>query len=103
MARTKTISEERNSAALERSLNLKQLQISRILNITQAINNNVSEEGLYDMYKSFLTWELGVSRMGLFTRKADQWILSSEQGLKGRVQATDLISEFNNFHKISKL
>ena len=103
MARTKSISGLSTSAALERSLNLKQLQISRILNITQAINNNVSEEGLYDMYKSFLTWELGVSRMGLFTRKDGEWILSSGQGLKGNLVYDTLISEFQHFQKISKL
>ena len=38
---------------LERELHLKQLQINRLLNITQAINNNVKEDGLYKMYNSF--------------------------------------------------
>ena len=45
---------------LERELNLKHLQINRLLNITQAINNNVSAEGLFNMYNSFLSWEIGV-------------------------------------------
>jgi len=38
-----------NLESLERSLHLKQLQINRLLTITQAINNNVSAQGLYDM------------------------------------------------------
>lgn len=90
-------------SSLERSLNLKQLQISRILNITQAINNNVSEEGLYDMYKSFLTWELGVSKMGLFTRKDESWVLVSEQGIKGVATTDELIPQIIQHRKISKL
>ena len=53
---------------LERELNLKQLQINRLLNITQAINNNVSAEGLFNMYKSFLSWEIGVKKMALYIR-----------------------------------
>ena len=47
---------------LERELNLKQLQINRLLNITQAINNNVSAEGMFNMYRSFLGWEVGINR-----------------------------------------
>ena len=57
-----------NLEALERELNLKQLQINRLLNITQAINNNVSAEGLFNMYKSFLSWEIGVKKMALYVR-----------------------------------
>ncbi|MCB0634586.1 MAG: serine/threonine protein phosphatase, partial [Lewinella sp.] len=60
--------------ALERELNLKQLQINRLLNITQAINNNVSAEGLFNMYRSFLSWEVGIKKMVLFIKKDKQWI-----------------------------
>ena len=89
--------------ALERSLNLKQLQISRVLNITQAINNNVSEEGLYDMYKSFLTWELGVSSMALFSMKQELWTLVSDQGLDRKIDKTKLLNELLTHDKIAKL
>jgi len=90
-------------SSLERSLNLKQLQISRILNITQAINNNVSEEGLYDMYRSFLTWELGVSKMGLFTRSDQTWRMVSQHGIDGKLSSTALIERINHYRKITKL
>ena len=104
MSKTETTAVPISSlSSLERSLNLKQLQISRILNITQAINNNVSEEGLYDMYKSFLTWELGVSKMGLFTRKDESWVLVSEQGIKGVATRDELIPQITQHRKISKL
>jgi len=59
--------------ALEKELHLKQLQINRLLNITQAINNNIPAEGLYDMYKSFLSWEIGVKKMALFVREEEDW------------------------------
>ncbi len=51
---------------LEKDLSLKELQIKSLLTITQAINDNVPAEGLYNMYRSFLSWELGITRMGLF-------------------------------------
>lgn len=90
-------------SSLEKSLNLKQLQISRILNITQAINNNISEQGLYEMYKSFLTWELGVSKMALFTRYNGQWEMVSHQGLSRALTKEDLLFEAESYEKISKL
>ncbi|MEL6989067.1 MAG: serine/threonine protein phosphatase, partial [Bacteroidota bacterium] len=54
---------------LEKDVNLKQLQIKSLLTITQAINDNVSAEGLFNMYKSFLSWEMGVETMALFISK----------------------------------
>jgi sigma-B regulation protein RsbU (phosphoserine phosphatase) len=51
---------------LEKELSLKQLQIKSLLTITQAINDNVSAEGLFNMYKSFLSWEMGIEKMALF-------------------------------------
>ena len=58
---------------LERELNLKQLQIKSLLTITQAINENISADSLYNMYKSFLSWEMGVERMLLYIRDEDKW------------------------------
>ena len=51
---------------LEKELSLKELQIKSLLTITQAINDNVSGEGLFNMYRSFLSWELGITHMGLY-------------------------------------
>ena len=45
---------------LEKELNLKQLQI-RSLTITQALMTNV-QDGLFNMYKSFLSWEMGIEK-----------------------------------------
>lgn len=52
--------------SLEKELSLKQLQIKSLLTITQAINDNVPSEGLYRMYKNFLSWEMGIDKMALF-------------------------------------
>ena len=55
------------------------------------------------MYKSFLTWELGVSKMGLFTRKDESWVLVSEQGIEGVATTYELIPQITQHRKISKL
>ncbi|MBK8518954.1 MAG: SpoIIE family protein phosphatase [Saprospiraceae bacterium] len=58
---------------LEKELSLKQLQIKSLLTITQAINDNVSAEGLFNMYKSFLSWEMGIEKMALFVIEDQGW------------------------------
>jgi sigma-B regulation protein RsbU (phosphoserine phosphatase) len=58
---------------LEKELNLKQLQIKSLLTITQAINDNISAEGLYNMYKSFLSWEMEIEKMALFIKGDKGW------------------------------
>ncbi len=62
---------------LEKELSLKQLQIKSLLTITQAINDNVSVDGLYNMYKSFLSWEMGISKMALFIKEDLMWSITS--------------------------
>ena len=66
----------------ERQLFLKQLQINRLLDITQAINNNVKAEGLFDMYKSFLSWELGVRKLALFIPDIGAWHCVVHEGIE---------------------
>ncbi len=75
---------------LERELNLKQLQINRLLNITQAINNNVSAEGLFEMYRSFLSWEIGVKKMALIVRQEEQWGCATSIGIDEELLRTDI-------------
>ena len=65
----------------ERQLFLKQLQINRLLDITQAINNNVSADTLYVMFKSFLNWELGVRQIALFLPEGELWKCVVTEGI----------------------
>lgn len=66
---------------LEKELNLKELQIKSLLTITQAINDNIGGADLYKMYRSFLSWEMGITNMALF-------IPSEEEGGEGWICAT---------------
>jgi phosphoserine phosphatase RsbU/P len=58
---------------LEKELNLKQLQIRSLLTITQAINDNLPQDSLFNMYKSFLSWEIGIEKMSLFINAESGW------------------------------
>jgi phosphoserine phosphatase RsbU/P len=81
---TSTVDLHQRVEALEKDLHLKQLQINRLLNMTQAINNNIKFEDLFRMYQSFLSWEMGITRMALYVRDKEEsaWICPVFIGLQ---------------------
>ena len=58
---------------LEKRLHLKQLQINRLLQLTQSINNNIAARDLYADFTNFLTWEMNVRKLALYFRNGDCW------------------------------
>jgi sigma-B regulation protein RsbU (phosphoserine phosphatase) len=88
--------------SLERELNLKQLQINRLLNITQAINNNVSAEGLFNMYRSFLSWEIGVKKMALFVQDEESgtWKCMASIGIEETVPTAEVSKQFHKYTRL---
>ncbi len=57
---------------LRHALRLRHVQLLGLLRITEAINDNVKQQPLFEMYGSFLTQEKMVGNLTLFIRKADQ-------------------------------
>ncbi len=88
---------------LERELNLKQLQINRLLTITQAINNNVSAEGLYSMYNSFLSWEMGVRKMALYVLQDNEWNCTSHIGIDEALIERDITEKLTKYQRLKNL
>jgi sigma-B regulation protein RsbU (phosphoserine phosphatase) len=90
---------------LERDLNLKQLQIKSLLAITQAINDNVSADGLYNMYKSFMSWEMGVTNMALFIQEDTEWHCVSHMNVSTSIlngQAEEVLLQYKRLHTVKK-
>tara|TARA_B100000497_G_scaffold128016_1_gene172532 strand:+ start:5793 stop:7028 length:1236 start_codon:yes stop_codon:yes gene_type:complete len=88
---------------LEKDLSLKELQIKSLLTITQAINENVSADGLFNMYRSFLSWEMGIDKMGLFIPNGKNWICASHINLRPNQKSDEIIEEllkYNRLHTI---
>ncbi|HHH53053.1 MAG TPA: serine/threonine protein phosphatase [Bacteroidetes bacterium] len=89
---------------LENELYLKKLQIRSLQTITQAINENISSEELFQMYKSFLSWEMGVKKMALYIKNNDSWECVSKMNDKDKliVDNIDLLFEkYKRLHTIS--
>lgn len=76
---------------LDKELRLKELQIKSLLTITQAINDNVNAEGLFNMYTRFLSWDMGIDKMGLFIPKDDGWECASDINIYSEQRKKDII------------
>jgi sigma-B regulation protein RsbU (phosphoserine phosphatase) len=85
---------------LEKELSLKQLQIKSLLTITQAINKNVSQDGLYNMYKSFLSWEMGVSKMVLYVLEEEEWLCTSHINIETEWIINEIALVIHNFERL---
>ncbi len=88
---------------LEREVNLKQLQINSLLAITQAINENVSADGLYNMYNSFLRWEIGIRKMALFFKETGKWECKTALGIDPALLENDVNEELSKYRSMRGL
>ena len=53
--------------------NLKELELNALLEVTEAINNNLSEESLYKIYHFTLLANLKVKKLALFVESEEGW------------------------------
>lgn len=88
---------------LRKELDLKQLQINRLLNITQAINNNVKAQELFEMYKSFLGWELGIQKMALYIRRDEIWECRTSIGISDELCQMDISEMLPRYTELNNL
>ena len=92
-----------NRESLERELHLKQLQINRLLNITQAINNNVSAADLFNMYQSFLSWEMDLKKMVLYFREDTHWDVKASFGVDEEFLILDVTDKLRDYSQINQI
>ncbi|MBK8502132.1 MAG: serine/threonine-protein phosphatase [Saprospiraceae bacterium] len=58
---------------LEDELHDKQVQLNFLMRITQAINANMSQKDLFEMYTQFLHLDLGVNRLAILFKEPSGW------------------------------
>ncbi len=88
---------------LEKELNLKQLQVNRLLSITQAINHNVSAEDLFAMYTSFLHQEMELSKLALYVYKRKKWQCASAVGIAAHLLELDISKHLEKYRQLDNL
>ena len=55
------------------------------------------------MYRSFLSWEIGVRKMALFIREDDRWVCASTIGISPQLLQLDIESMLPQFTKVENL
>lgn len=83
-------------------LALKQLELNSILEITQAINNNLPEPSLYKIYQFTLMANLNIEKLALFVLD-DDWICKVNFGTKRNYFKAQLNGHILGINEITSL
>src|SRR5688572_33028931 len=87
---------------LKAKFEIKELELNALLEITQAINNNLSEESLYKIYNFTLRSNLNIQKLALFVLD-DDWNCKVSFGTKKHFNKANLLPEFKTIQDITHL
>ncbi len=87
---------------LKAKFEIKELQLNALLEITQAINNNLPEESLYKIYNFTLRSNLNIQKLALFVLD-DEWSCKVSFGTKKHFLKAHLLPEFKTIQDITHL
>ncbi|WP_462249011.1 PP2C family protein-serine/threonine phosphatase [Ekhidna sp.] len=78
----------------ETSLDIKDLQLNALLEVTQAVNNNLPEDDLLKIYKFTLLADLKINKLALYTQQGGEWVCRVNFGTKEDLFGTGLPDEY---------
>ncbi len=87
---------------LKAKFEIKELELNALLEITQAINNNLSEESLYKIYNFTLRSNLNIQKLALFVLD-DEWNCKVSFGTKKHFSKSCLLPAFKTIQDITHL
>ncbi|MEO7988843.1 MAG: GAF domain-containing SpoIIE family protein phosphatase [Chryseolinea sp.] len=88
--------------SLKAKFEIKELELNALLEITQAINSNLSEESLYKIYNFTLRSNLNIKKLALFVLDAD-WNCKAHFGTTHHYGKVKLLPEFKTIQDIKHL
>jgi len=86
----------------KRKVEIKELELNSLLEVTQAINSNVPEESLYKMYNFILRSNLNIKKLALYVFD-EVWNCKVSFGTKASFLKTRLPDHFRAVAEITKL
>lgn len=87
---------------LKAKFEIKELELNALLEITQAINNNLSEESLYKIYNFTLRSNLNIRKLALFVYD-EEWNCKVSFGTAKFFTKAHLLPEFKTIQDITHL
>lgn len=88
--------------SLKAKFEIKELELNALLEITQAINNNLSEESLYKIYNFTLRSNLNIRKLALFVLD-EEWSCKVSFGTNKIFSKAHLLPEFKTIQDITHL
>ncbi len=85
-----------------RDLEIQDLKLNALLEITQAINNNLPEESLYKIYRFMLLADLKIQKIALYVLDED-WRCKVNFGTNHSLEGESLPDQYQNLDKPKKL
>ncbi|MEO9871324.1 PP2C family protein-serine/threonine phosphatase [Ekhidna sp.] len=76
------------------SLDIKDLQLNALLEVTQAVNNNLPEDDLLKIYKFTLLADLKINKLALYTQQKGEWVCRVNFGTKNDLIGSSLPDEY---------
>ncbi|MDH4089032.1 MAG: PP2C family protein-serine/threonine phosphatase [Cyclobacteriaceae bacterium] len=87
---------------LKAKFEIKELELNALLEITQAINNNLPEDSLYKIYNFTLRSNLNIQKLALFVLD-EEWSCKVSFGTKKRFHNASLLPAFKTIQNITHL
>ena len=87
-----------NEIPLETKIKLKDLELGSLLEITQAINANLSEQELYRIYNFILRANLNIKKIALYVKEEEGWICKVNFGTNNSFQSSMVASKDELIH-----
>jgi sigma-B regulation protein RsbU (phosphoserine phosphatase) len=87
---------------LKTKFEIKELELNALLEITQAINNNLSEESLYKIYNFTLRSNLNIQKLALFVLD-EEWNCKVSFGTNKQFHRANLLPAFKTIQDITHL
>lgn len=89
-----------NAEQVEKQLQIKQLQVSALLEVTQAINNNLSSEKLFRIYEFILRAQIFVQRLVVYL-KDEKFYCICRYGMPRDFDPDSLVNEIVQYDDLT--
>ncbi len=87
----------------EKVLKAKQLEVNSLLEITQAINSNLSAEHLFKIFEFIIRGQIGAERMAIFYNDNDSWSCVTKYGNTEDISSNTIPVGLMSFKQTSHL
>lgn len=94
---------DKRASSRSASARYKDLKLNLLLEVTKAINNNLSKEGLLKIFEDFLRNELNIGKLVLLSKEDNQWECILKYGVGSEYNEIDVEKYLININEITTI